>query len=82
MHHQPTLSLKNRDYLTAVRLASDLASRILQVANPTIDEVKSIYDDFRGQKRKESQLLNSVDVMMCLTDLSAKSQTEYRNCWF
>ncbi|HCH5913563.1 TPA: site-specific integrase [Vibrio parahaemolyticus] len=82
MHHQPTLSLKTRDYLTAVRLASDLASRILQVANPTIDEVKSIYDDFRGQKRKESQLLNSVDVMMCLTDLSAKSQTEYRNCWF
>ncbi|HHF3070738.1 TPA: site-specific integrase [Vibrio diabolicus] len=82
MHHQPTLSLKTRDYLTAVRLASDLASRILQVTNPTIDEVKSIYDDFRGQKRKESQLLNSVDIMMCLTDLSAKSQTEYRNCWF
>ncbi len=80
-HHQPTLSLKTRDYLTAVRLASDLASRILRVANPTIDEVKSIYDDFRGQKRKESQLLNSVDIMMCLTDLSAKSQAEYRNCW-
>lgn len=81
MHHQPTLSLKTRDYLTAVRLASDLASRILRVTNPTIDEVKSIYDDFRGKKRKESQLLNNVDIMMCLTDLSAKSQTEYRNCW-
>lgn len=80
-HHQPTLSLKTRDYLTAVRLASDLASRILSLSSPTIDEVKSIYYDFRGEKRKESLLLSSIDIMINLMDLSAKSQTEYRNCW-
>ena len=53
-HHQPTLSLKTRDYLTAVRLASDLANRLLQISSPTIDEVKSIYDDFRGEKRRKA----------------------------
>lgn len=80
-HHQPTLSLKTRDYLTAVRLASDLANRLLQLSSPTIDEVKSIYDDFRGEKKKESLLLGNIDIEASLVDLSAKSQTEYRNCW-
>ena len=80
-HHQPTLSLKTRDYLTAVRLASDLANRLLQLSSPTIDEVKSIYDDFRGEKKKESLLLGNIDIEASLVDLSTKSQTEYRNCW-
>ena len=80
-HHQPTLSLKTRDYLTAVKLASDLANRLLQLSSPTIDEVKSIYDDFRGEKKKESLLLGNIDIEASLIDLSAKSQTEYRNCW-
>ncbi|EPU2896912.1 tyrosine-type recombinase/integrase [Vibrio vulnificus] len=80
-HHQPTLSLKTRDYLTAVRLASDLANRPLELSSPTIDEVKSIYDDFRGEKKKESLLLGNIDIEASLVDLSAKSQTEYRNCW-
>lgn len=80
-HHQPTLSLKTRDYLTAVRLASDLANRLLQLSSPTIDEVKSIYDDFRGEKKKERLLLGNIDIEASLVDLSTKSQTEYRNCW-
>lgn len=80
-HHQPTLSLKTRDYLTAVRLASDLANRLLELSSPTIDEVKSIYDDFRGEKKKESLRLGNIDIEASLVDLSAKSQTEYRNCW-
>lgn len=42
MAHQPALSLKTRDYLTAVRFASDLAGWLLPLVNPTIDEVKSI----------------------------------------
>lgn len=80
-HHQPKLSLRTREFLTAVRFASDLASRLLPLVNPTIDEVKSVYDDFRGKKSKESRLLASIDIMLSLTDLSAKSQIEYRNCW-
>lgn len=80
-HHQPKLSLKTREFLTAVRFASDLASRLLPLVNPTINEVKSIYEDFRGKKSKESRLIASIDIMLSLTDLSAKSQVEYRNCW-
>ncbi len=80
-HHQPSLSLKTRDYMTAVRFASDLASRILQLSNPTVDEIKSIYSDFSGRQKKQSLLLSSIDIVDFLQDLSAKSQTEYRNCW-
>ncbi|MGR5360212.1 hypothetical protein ACPV54_05095 [Vibrio mediterranei] len=67
--------------MTAVRFASDLAGRLLQLHNPTVDEIKSIYMDFAGKQKKRNLLLSSIDIMDFLQDLSAKSQTEYRNCW-
>ncbi|WP_101959942.1 site-specific integrase [Vibrio harveyi] len=80
-HHQPTLSLKTRDYLQAVKLASELAIRIQQIALPTLEDIKSIYSDFKGSQSKQALLLQSIDISNHLTDLSIKSQTEYRNCW-
>ncbi|WP_063646663.1 hypothetical protein [Aliivibrio fischeri] len=52
MHHQLELSLKTRDYLEAVRMASELAIRIQQISTPTVDDIKSIYSDFSGAKKK------------------------------
>ncbi|MBM5025087.1 site-specific integrase [Vibrio parahaemolyticus] len=79
-HHQPTLSLKTRDYLQAVKLASEIAIRIQQITQPTLEDIKSIYSDFKGSQSKKT-LLYSIDISNHLTDLSIKSQTEYRNCW-
>ncbi|WP_045478911.1 tyrosine-type recombinase/integrase [Vibrio owensii] len=80
-HHQPTLSLKTRDYLQAVKLASEIAIRIQQITQPTLEDIKSIYSDFKGSQSKKTLLLHSIDISNHLTDLSIKSQTEYRNCW-
>lgn len=80
-HHQPTLSLKTRDYLQAVKLASEIAIRIQQITQPTLEDIKSIYSDFKGSQSKQALLLQSIDISNHLTDLSIKSQTEYRNCW-
>ncbi|WP_281515878.1 site-specific integrase, partial [Vibrio parahaemolyticus] len=80
-HHQPTLSLKTRDYLQAVKLASEIAIRIQQITLPTLEDIKSIYSDFKGSLSKKALLLHSIDISNHLTDLSIKSQTEYRNCW-
>lgn len=80
-HHQPTLSLKTRDYLQAVKLASELAIRIQQIALSTLEDIKSIYSDFKSSEEKKTLLLQSIDISNHQTDLSVKSQTEYRNCW-
>lgn len=80
-HHQPTLSLKTTDYLQAVKLASEIAIRIQQITLPTLEDIKSIYSDFKGSQSKQALLLQSIDISNHLTDLSIKSQTEYRNCW-
>ncbi|HHF3144725.1 TPA: tyrosine-type recombinase/integrase [Vibrio diabolicus] len=80
-HHQPTLSLKTRDYLQAVKLASEIAIRIQQITLPTLEDIKSIYSDFKGYQSKQALLLQSINISNHLTDLSIKSQTEYRNCW-
>ncbi|HCE2053353.1 TPA: site-specific integrase [Vibrio parahaemolyticus] len=80
-HHQPTLSLKTRDYLQAVKFASEIAIRIQQITLPTLEDIKSIYSDFKGSQSKKALLLQSIDISNHLTDLSIKSQTEYRNCW-
>lgn len=80
-HHQPTLSLKTRDYLQAVKFASEIAIRIQQITQPTLEDIKSIYSDFKGSQSKQALLLQSIDISNHLTDLSIKSQTEYRNCW-
>jgi len=80
-YHQPTLSLKTRDYLQAVKLTSELAIRIQQIALSTLEDIKSIYSDFKSSEEKKTLLLQSIDISNHLTDLSVKSQTEYRNCW-
>lgn len=80
-HHQPTLSLKTRDYLQAVKFPSEIAIRIQQITHPTLEDIKSIYSDFKGSQSKQALLLQSIDISNHLTDLSIKSQTEYRNCW-
>ncbi|TOO84233.1 recombinase, partial [Vibrio parahaemolyticus] len=69
-HHQPTLSLKTRDYLQAVKLASEIAIRIQQITLPTLEDIKSIYSDFKGSQSKKALLLQSIDISNHLTDLS------------
>lgn len=55
-HHQPTLSLKTRDYLQAVKLASELAIRIQQIALSTLEDIKSIYSDFKKHQNENNDL--------------------------
>ncbi len=80
-HYQPKLSLKTRNYLEAMKHASVLAIQVLSINNPTLEDIKSIYSDFKGSQSKQALLLQSIDISNHLTDLSIKSQTEYRNCW-
>ncbi|EGQ9702001.1 site-specific integrase [Vibrio parahaemolyticus] len=80
-HHQPKLSLKTRNYLEAMSQASVLAIQISSLHNPTIEDIKAIYSDFSGKQKKQSTLLKGIDITSYLSDLSVKSQTEYRNCW-
>ncbi|MCG6462288.1 site-specific integrase, partial [Vibrio parahaemolyticus] len=80
-HHQPKVSLRTRNYLEAIQKASGLAIQILALSYPTLEDVKSIYSDFKGSQSKKALLLQSIDISNHLTDLSIKSQTEYRNCW-
>ncbi|EOV5434811.1 TPA: site-specific integrase [Vibrio parahaemolyticus] len=80
-HYQPKLSLKTRNYLEAMKQASVLAIQISSLHNPTIDDVRAIYSDFSGKQKKRSTMLKGIDITNYLSDLSAKSQIEYRNCW-
>ncbi|EGQ8919511.1 tyrosine-type recombinase/integrase [Vibrio parahaemolyticus] len=80
-HYQLKLSLKTRNYLEAMKHASVLAIQVLSINNPTLEDIKSIYSDFKGSQSKKALLLQSIDISNHLTDLSIKSQTEYRNCW-
>lgn len=80
-HYQPKLSLKTRNYLEAMSQASVLAIQISSLHNPTIEDIKAIYSDFSGKQKKQSTLLKGIDITSYLSDLSVKSQTEYRNCW-
>ncbi|MBM4837000.1 site-specific integrase [Vibrio parahaemolyticus] len=80
-HYQPKLSLKTRNYLEAMRQASVLAIQISFLHNPTIEDIKAIYSDFSGKQKKQSTMLKVIDITNYLSDLSAKSQIEYRNCW-
>ncbi|MGC9462529.1 tyrosine-type recombinase/integrase [Vibrio genomosp. F10] len=80
-HYQPKLSLRTRCYLEAMKNASSLAIQILSIQSPTLEDVKAIYSDFTGKQKKQSTLLKSIDITHYLSDLSIKSQAEYRNCW-
>lgn len=55
-HHQPTLSLKTRDYLQAVKLALEIAIRIQQITLPTLKDIKSIYSDFKKHQNEHNDL--------------------------
>ncbi|ELI5409729.1 recombinase [Vibrio parahaemolyticus] len=80
-HYQPKLSLKTRNYLEAMKQASVLAIQISSLHNPTIEDIRAIYSDFSGKQKKQSTLLKGIDITNYLSDLSVKSQAEYRNCW-
>ncbi|NOH27871.1 tyrosine-type recombinase/integrase [Vibrio mediterranei] len=80
-HHQPKLSLRTRNYLEAIQLSSTLALTLQKLVNPSLDEVKAVYSEYKGQSAKQSTLISSIDIESCLSDLSPKSIVEYRGCW-
>ncbi|MEZ9229995.1 tyrosine-type recombinase/integrase [Vibrio amylolyticus] len=80
-HHQPKLSLKTKDYLVALQLASSIALKIRELVNPTIEDIRSVYAEFKGIEKKEGVLLSQIDIASHLTDLSPKSLVEYKSCW-
>ncbi|MUK42839.1 tyrosine-type recombinase/integrase [Aliivibrio fischeri] len=81
IQHQPTLSLKTRDYLQAVSMASDLAIKILSLSSPTLEDVKAVYYEFSGKQKREVKTLISIDMESLLSELSIKSRKEYLSCW-
>ncbi|MUK78411.1 tyrosine-type recombinase/integrase [Aliivibrio fischeri] len=81
IQHQPTLSLKTRDYLQAVNMASDLAIKMLSLSSPTLEDVKVVYSEFSGRKKREAKTLISIDMESLLSELSIKSRKEYLSCW-
>ncbi len=81
IQHQPTLSLKTRDYLQAVRMASDLAISILSLSSPTLEDIQAVYANFSDSKRRETKTLISIDMEGLLSELSIKSRKEYLSCW-
>ncbi|TOK48255.1 recombinase [Vibrio parahaemolyticus] len=80
-HHQPKLSLKTRDYVLALQIASTLALKIRELVKPTLEDIKRVYAEFRGETKKKSQLLSEIDIESFLSELSPKSLVEYRSCW-
>ncbi|HCH4197373.1 TPA: tyrosine-type recombinase/integrase [Vibrio parahaemolyticus] len=80
-HHQPRISLKTRDYLEALAMASSIAIKIKALANPTLADILAIYDDFKGESKQSATLIKSLDIESKLADLAPKSRLEYRNCW-
>ncbi|GEK14730.1 hypothetical protein [Aliivibrio fischeri] len=81
IQHQPTLSLKTRDYLQAVSMVSDLAIKILSLSSPTLEDVKVVYSEFSGKQKREAKTLISIDMESLLSELSIKSRKEYLSCW-
>ncbi|MGF1900675.1 tyrosine-type recombinase/integrase [Aliivibrio sifiae] len=79
IQHQPTLSLKTRDYLQAVCMAFDLAISILY--SPTLEDIQAVYANFSDSKRRETKTLISIDMENLLSELSIKSRKEYLSCW-
>lgn len=80
-HHQPSLSLKTRNYHEAIQLALDLIKRIRKFINPTVLDIKAIYSQYTKQALISAPMLSELDINTYLSDLSTKSQKEYENCW-
>lgn len=72
-HKQPRISLRTRNYLVAIKHASVLATKILSIRNPTVNEVKKIYDNYSG-KAVNKILITSLDITESLSELSASSR--------
>lgn len=80
-HHQPRVSLKTRNYLEAISIASQLARAILAISNPTIDQVKAVYAQFSETQAEAAMRLSQVDIEVLLSDLSVKCQKDYLSTW-
>ena len=80
-YQQIKTSLKTRDYLQAIAMASALAQSLRSIESPTIEEVKFVFEEFRGASAKCKTRVSSLDIEPRLVDLAPKSQLEYRNCW-
>ncbi len=80
-HHQPRVSLKTRNYIEAIGIASQLARAILAISNPTIDQVKAVYAQFSETQAEVAMRLSQVDIEALLNDLSVKSQKDYLGTW-
>ncbi|PMJ89798.1 hypothetical protein BCU12_13445 [Vibrio sp. 10N.261.55.A7] len=80
-HHQPRVSLKTRNYLEAVSVASQLARSILAISNSTIDQVKAIYAQFSETQAEGAMRLSQIDIERVLSDFSIKNQKDYLSIW-
>lgn len=80
IHKQPRISLRTRNYLEAIKHASVLATELLSIRNPTVHEVKKVYDKYSG-KAVNKILITPLDITESLSGLSASSRNEYLSCF-
>ncbi|WP_315905530.1 tyrosine-type recombinase/integrase [Vibrio fluvialis] len=80
-HHQPSVSLKTRNFHEAVQLAVGLIERIRKLTSPTVLDIKAIYSLYTKHALVSSPMLSELDINTYLSDLSTKSQKEYESCW-
>ncbi|MFH4445632.1 tyrosine-type recombinase/integrase [Vibrio alginolyticus] len=80
-YKQIKVSLRTGDYLKALHLSTGLALKIKQLTAPCLSEIKAILEDFIGVKKKQSTSIKSIEIDSHISDLSIKSQVEYRSCW-
>ncbi|EMK6669935.1 hypothetical protein V9J75_003450 [Vibrio fluvialis] len=61
-HHQPSVSLKTRNFHEAVQLALDLIERIRKLVNPTVLDIKAIYSQYTKHALVSSPMLSELDI--------------------
>jgi hypothetical protein len=81
VHHQPSISLKTRNYYDAVQIAVGLIKQIRGIVSPTISDIKAIYSQYTSEVLVRSPMLSEIVISTFLSDLSIKSQKEYESCW-
>lgn len=57
-YRQTKLSLRTRNYLKAINLASSLALKIMSTDIVTPEDVQTIYSEFRGEANKVSKRIH------------------------
>ncbi|WP_253822492.1 tyrosine-type recombinase/integrase [Vibrio europaeus] len=80
-YKQVKISLRTSDYLKALHISTGLALKIKELVSPCLSEIKTILDEFIGVKKKQSTSIQSIEIDSHISDLSIKSQVEYRSCW-